>query len=114
MTENNKARGDDRQPTNDLPLTWICCACLARDHNATSYQPWKKPICTASGCSWLLRCKRCPRIRSWIEKKFKGEVKEKLIVEDGEGMIILEESVVVLDEAILIVDINEYVEWPSE
>jgi hypothetical protein len=37
-----------------------------------------------------------------------------LIVENGEGRIILKESVVVLDEAILIVDINEYVRWSSE
>jgi hypothetical protein len=114
MTKNNKARGDDRQPTKDLPLTWICCACLAQDQTATSYQTWKKPICTASECSWHLRCKRCPRIRSWIERKFEVEVKEKLIAEDGEGRIILKESVVVLDEAILIVDVNEYVGLSSK
>ena len=103
-----------RETNKDLTLSWICCRCLIRGHNATLYQPWKKPICTADGCPWHLRCKHCSRTRCWTEKILHVEAKEELIVEGGEEILMFKEDIVVLDEVILIVDINEYVGWSPE
>jgi len=71
-----------------------------RGRNATSYHSWEKPICTTDRCPWHLRCKHCPRIRSWMKK-------EVLIVEDND------EEILVVDDEILIMEMNEYVGWPS-